>query len=131
MNRRRMFVILLIVFLTAVIIFPQTPKYPEFPSETPNEFKPTYNGFEYKRRDVMIPMRDGVKLHTVILVPNGAKNAPMLMTRTPYNATALTSHSQSIHIGPTLHYKNDLFGVYDNAADVMIEGGYIRVVQDI
>src|ERR1043166_3589634 len=101
------------------------------PSESPQEFKPTNYGFEYERRDVMIPMRDGVKLHTVILLPNGAKRAPILMTRTPYNATALTSHEQSIHLGPTLHYNNDLFGVYDNVADVMIEGGYIRVVQDI
>jgi predicted acyl esterase len=35
----------------------------------------------------MIPMRDGVKLHTVILVPKGAKGAPILLTRTPYDAT--------------------------------------------
>src|SRR5213595_3830559 len=124
MNRRRMFVILLIVFLTAVIIFPQTPKYPEFPSETPNEFKPTYNGFEYTRRDVMIPMRDGVKLHTVIIVPKGAKRAPILLTRTPYNATELTSHAASSHLGPILNG-------YDNALEVIVEGGYIRVVQDV
>ncbi len=112
-------------------VFTQTPKYPDYPSETPDNFKPTYNGFEYERRDLMIAMRDGVKLHTVILIPKGAKSAPMLMTRTPYNATALTTHSQSIHLGPTLHYNNDLFGVYDNAADVIVDGGYIRIVQDI
>ena len=47
-----------------------------YPSETPAHFKPTTVGFEYERRDVMIPMRDGVKLHTVILVPKGARNAP-------------------------------------------------------
>ena len=116
-------------------IFPQAPdqkpKYPDYRSETPDNFKPTDYGFEYERRDVMIAMRDGVRLHTVVLVPKGARSAPMLMTRTPYNATALTTHSQSIHLGPTLHYNNDLFGVYDNAADVIVEGGYIRVVQDI
>ena len=39
------------------------------PSEAPQEFKPTNYGLEYERRDVMIPMRDGVKLHTVIIVP--------------------------------------------------------------
>ena len=50
----------------------------------------------------MIPMRDGVKLHTVVLVPRGAKGAPILLTRTPYNATALTSHSQSSHLGSIL-----------------------------
>ena len=62
-------------------------------SETPAQFKPATYGFDYERRDVMIAMRDGVKLHTVILMPKGAKNAPILLTRTPYDATALTSHS--------------------------------------
>ena len=130
----RLFVAVLLVFglLNGPPSLSQTPqKYPEYPSETPDNFKPTGYGFEYARREVMIPMRDGVKLHTVILVPNGAKSAPILMTRTPYNASALTTHSQSIHLGPTLHYNNDLFGVYDNAADVIVDGGYIRVVQDI
>ena len=72
----------------------------------------------------MIPMRDGVKLHTVILVPKGAKGAPILLTRTPYDATALTSHAESAHLGPILNG-------YDNATDVIVEGGYIRVVQDV
>jgi putative CocE/NonD family hydrolase len=97
---------------------------PAYPSETPAHFQPTNAGFDYQRRDVMISMRDGVKLHTVILVPNGAKNAPILLTRTPYDATALTSHEQSSHLGPILQG-------YDNAVDVIVDGGYIRVVQDI
>src|SRR5713226_1069692 len=37
------------------------------PSETPAQFTPSTYGFDYARRDVMIPMRDGVKLHEVIL----------------------------------------------------------------
>jgi len=41
---------------------------------------------DYTRQEVMIPMRDGVKLHTVILIPHGAKGLPMLLERTPYNA---------------------------------------------
>jgi predicted acyl esterase len=36
---------------------------------------------------VMIPMRDGVKLHTVILIPKGARRAPILLTRTPYGSS--------------------------------------------
>jgi putative CocE/NonD family hydrolase len=99
-------------------------RYPDFPSEMPQKFTPTNYGYDYERRDVMIPMRDGVKLHTVILVPKGAKNAPILMTRTPYDATALTSHEYSTHLAPALEG-------YDNATDVIVEGGYIRVVQDI
>jgi putative CocE/NonD family hydrolase len=102
----------------------QTPQYPKLPSETPATFKPTNDGFEYEKRDVMIPMRDGVKLHTVIIVPKGAKRAPILLTRTPYDATGLTSHAASSHLGPILEG-------YDNATDVIVEGGYIRAVQDI
>ena len=39
---------------------------------------------EFTLNQYMVPMRDGVKLHTVILVPKGAQRAPMLLTRTPY-----------------------------------------------
>jgi uncharacterized protein len=103
---------------------PPPPKYPALPSETPASVVPPTLGFDYVRRDVMIPMRDGVKLHTVILVPQGARGAPILLTRTPYNATELTTHAHSTHLGPSL-------SGYDNATDVIVEGGYIRVVQDI
>ncbi len=104
----------------------QTPA--TLPSESPATFIPTNSGFDYDRREVMIPMRDGVKLHTVILVPKvapkGAKNLPILLTRTPYNANALTTNMQSSHLG------SSLYG-YDNATDVIVDGGYIRVIQDV
>ncbi|HEV7445265.1 MAG TPA: CocE/NonD family hydrolase, partial [Steroidobacteraceae bacterium] len=103
---------------------PPAPLYPEFPSETPAAFKPVTGSFDYERREAMIPMRDGVKLHTVILIPKGAKKAPILLTRTPYSADKLTSHADSAHLGPVLNG-------YDNAVDVILEGGYIRVVQDV
>ena len=93
-------------------------------SETPSKFEPSNHGFNDERRIVMIPMRDGIKLHTVILVPKGARNAPILMTRTPYNAIETTSHVNSSDLGPNL-------SGYDNATDVIVEGGYIRVVQDV
>src|SRR5260370_25236264 len=72
----------------------------------------------------MIPMRAGVKLRPVLLIPMGAKGAPILLTRTPYSADRLTSHAESAHLGPVLNG-------YDNALDVILEGGYIRVVQDV
>ena len=59
------------------------PQYPAYPSEMPDHLQPVTVGFDYERRDVMVPMRDGVKMHVVILVPNGAKGAPILLTRTP------------------------------------------------
>jgi putative CocE/NonD family hydrolase len=120
--------------LLGVLLFAKSPaaqtvpapaaRYPSLPSETPARFEPVTASFDYVRRDVMIPMRDGVKLHTVVLVPKGAKGAPILLTRTPYNATALTSRAQSAHLGPTLYG-------YDNATELIVEGGYIRAVQDV
>lgn len=62
----------------------QTP--PLTPDIQPNFAAPTAS-YDYVKRDVMIPMRDGVRLHTVIVIPKGAKHAPILLTRTPYNAT--------------------------------------------
>jgi len=96
----------------------------QLPSESPAKFAPVVDGFDYVKRDVMIPMRDGVRLHTMILVPKGAKNAPILLTRTPYSATAQTSHAQSGHLA-------EILNGYDNATDVIVEGGYIRVIQDV
>jgi putative CocE/NonD family hydrolase len=104
-----------------------SPQYPNLPSETPENFKPATASFDYERREVMVPMRDGVKLHTVVLVPRRAtkaRPAPILLTRTPYSADDLTSHIPSAHLGPSL------WG-YDNATEVIVEGGYIRVVQDV
>jgi putative CocE/NonD family hydrolase len=101
-----------------------SPQHPELPSETPAQFQVADNSFDYTRHEAMIPMRDGVRLFTVILIPKGAKNAPILLTRTPYDAKDLTSHAHSSHLGPILNG-------YDNATDVIVEGGYIRVVQDV
>jgi putative CocE/NonD family hydrolase len=110
--------LLALLFLTAAL------NAQTLPNETPEKFEPTYHGFDYTRREVMIPMRDGVKLYTVVLIPKGAQRAPILLTRTPYDAASLTTHTNSSHLGPSLEG-------YDNATDVIVEGGYIRVVQDI
>jgi uncharacterized protein len=97
---------------------------PSLPSETPENLRPVTDSFDYIKRDVMIPMRDGVNLHTVIMIPRGAKNAPILLTRTPYSASEQTSHGASSHLGTALYG-------YDNAVDVILEDGYIRVIQDV
>ncbi|HEV8263576.1 MAG TPA: CocE/NonD family hydrolase [Gemmatimonadales bacterium] len=71
----------------------------------------------YVRTDAMIPMRDGVKLHTVIVAPRTAAAAsaatprPILLLRSPYGANG---EAESV-----------------NRADEMGLGGYIYVFQDI
>ena len=103
---------------------PQVPQYPALPSETPAEFTAPTQDFNYVKRTVMIPMRDGTKLNTIIIVPKGVHDAPILLTRTPYDASSFVSHAESSDM-------ETILTGYDNAADVIVEGGYIRVVQDV
>jgi putative CocE/NonD family hydrolase len=102
----------------------QTPPATTLPSETPTDFHPATGPSDYQRRIAMIPMRDGTKLHTVILIPHGAAHAPILLTRTPYNADELTSYTNSAKLIGALDG-------YDNADDEIVAAGYIRVVQDV
>ncbi|WP_254600810.1 CocE/NonD family hydrolase [Caulobacter sp. S45] len=76
---------------------------------------------EYEKRVVMIPMRDGVKLYTVIMVPKGAHDAPMILTRTPYNAAKRVQRTDSPSLLASLSQGDEVF----------VRAGYIRVFQDI
>ncbi|HEY3457711.1 MAG TPA: CocE/NonD family hydrolase [Bryobacteraceae bacterium] len=90
-------------------------------SDIPKNFVAPTANYDYVKRDVMIPMRDGVKLHTVIVVPKGANNAPILLTRTPYNATKRAARNNSPHMLATLPEGDEVF----------VRDGYIRVFQDV
>src|SRR3954468_5243302 len=48
----------------------------------------------YQRRELMVPMRDGVSLYTVLIVPKGVRDAPILLDRTPYSADKATGSSR-------------------------------------
>jgi len=100
------------------------PLHAQTADERPSTVIQPTQGWNYERRSVDIPMRDGVTLHTVILIPNGAKDAPILLTRTPYNAEGMTAQQKSGRMDAVLDG-------YDNATDVIVAGGYIRVVQDV
>ena len=89
--------------------------------DIPATFTPPRDGYDYTKRDVMIPMRDGVKLHTVIVIPKGAKDAPMVLTRTPYDASKRAARADSPRMASALPLADDVFAA----------GGYIRVYQDV
>ena len=90
-------------------------------SDIPKTFHAPTAGQDYIKREVMIPMRDGVKLFTVIVVPKGAQNAPILLTRTPYNASGRTSRNNSEH----------MLAILPQGDEVFVRDGYIRVFQDV
>ncbi len=76
-----------------------------------------YHGPKYVRSEVMIPARDGVELHTVIVRPEGSDKSgpslPFLMQRTPYGVNGASFESVALS-------KSEL-----------ATSGYIFVYQDI
>ena len=77
--------------------------------------------YDYEKRVVMIPMRDGVKLYTVLIIPKAARNAPIVLTRTPYNAAKRAQAVETPYRAVALAHSDEW----------MTNEGYIRVFQDI
>ncbi|URL59052.1 CocE/NonD family hydrolase [Luteibacter flocculans] len=89
--------------------------------DIPAKFDAPTTANDYVKRVVEIPMRDGVKLHTVIVIPKNAKHAPILLTRTPYNADGRAARSDSSTMRNLLPMGDEVF----------VDAGYIRVFQDV
>ena len=94
---------------------------PQAGGDIPALFSATRRAADHDRREVMIPMRDGVRLHTLIIVPHGAAPAPVVLERTPYNAAELTQVTGSSDAAAALHPLH---------AD-LVRSQYILVVQDV
>jgi putative CocE/NonD family hydrolase len=90
-------------------------------TEIPTAFQPGVPADNYVRREVMIPMRDGVRLHTVIIIPKGLTDAPMILDRTPYNANRLTNGTGSTHAEMLVR----------QGYGTLLQNGYILVAQDV
>lgn len=77
----------------------------------------TYAKDNYTKKELMIEMRDGIKLHTTIYSPKDAsKTYPMLMMRTPYSCRPYGENEFKSKIGPNKY---------------LMEEGNIMVYQDV
>jgi uncharacterized protein len=121
MNRIISLKVLLTVTALLTIATAIRAQTPPLTPDIPKNYTAPTNSYDYVKREVMIPMRDGVKLHTVIVLAYGAKNAPILLTRTPYNASKRAERNQSPHMLDTLPQGDEVF----------VADGYIRVFQDV
>lgn len=109
---------------TAALIFTAAPALAQKSKsggDIPAEFVLPDTANDYIKREEMIPMRDGKKLYTVIVIPKNATNAPIVLTRTPYNAAKRANRSDSASMLATLPLADEIF----------VKDGYIRVYQDI
>ncbi len=86
--------------------------YPSLPTEIPEHFTPATGELSYTRTVVMIPMRDGIKLNTVIVIPKEVKHAGIILERTPYNADRFSTRARE-------------------ERDWALQAGYIHVFQDV
>jgi len=101
--------------------------------DIPAHFHPTYvpprpqhvgrppAQLQYVRREAMIPMRDGVKLYTVLIVPKAAGRFPIVLDRTPYSAKRSTA------LGPGPNPENILPPLFAE----LVRAGYIVAFQDV
>jgi hypothetical protein len=118
MKARKRLSVAVVLMATAMPVWAQTPiDTPDIPAK----FVAPNNGYDYVKRVVMVPMRDGVKLYTVIVIPKGAAHAPILLTRTPYDAASRVTREESPHMLDELPQGDDVF----------VRAGYIRVFQDV
>jgi uncharacterized protein len=114
----------LILAISILIPFGSHTRAQVFLSHVPPDpdFDYTRNGFsDFDRREEMIPMRDGVKLYTIIIVPRIEGPMPILLTRTPYGVSRRLPPEQ----GPRL--ETILIG----GDDILAGAGYICVFQDV
>src|SRR5207302_10670345 len=83
-----------------------SPRVPAIPrgGDIPKSFTAPRGEVQYIRREVTIPMRDGVKLYAVLIIPRGAGKLPIMLDRTPYSADKGTRRGT---LGPLPH--NSLF----------------------
>jgi putative CocE/NonD family hydrolase len=110
-----------VALLATLIATAASAQTPPMAPDIPAKFEPQVPNADYVKREVMIPMRDGVKLHTVIVIPKSAQHAPMVLSRTPYNASGRAARNNSPSILATV----------GQGDEVMVEAGYIRVFQDV
>jgi putative CocE/NonD family hydrolase len=102
-------------------VLPAVPKG----GDIPKTFNAPRGDFLYVRREAMIPMRDGVKLYTVLIIPRGATagaaGAPIMLDRTPYSADKATGRN----FGPL---PENILGVLSSE---LVRAGYIIAFQDV
>ncbi|MBC3930064.1 CocE/NonD family hydrolase [Undibacterium curvum] len=84
-----------------------------------NTVRERYTKYEYQ-----IPMRDGIKLFTVVYVPkDSSQTYPFLMQRTPYGS--------GVHAGGETHYGVDFYPNSLGPGRDFEQSGYIFVSQDV
>jgi putative CocE/NonD family hydrolase len=85
----------------------------------------------YSKRELYIPMRDGVKLFTIVYSPNDAsRRYPLLMTRTAYGIAPYGPESYRSVLGPNNDFAREgyIFVYQDTRGKFKSEGEFVHHV---
>ena len=109
------------ILLIALVVFTLTSfkktENKDVKRQVTTEVENTYSKDNYTKNEVMIEMRDGIKLHTTIYTPkNTSKEYPILMMRTPYSCRPYGENNFKTKVGPNKY---------------LMEEGNIMVYQDV
>ena len=84
----------------------------------------------YTKREVRVPMRDGVKLFTAIYTPKDpTRTYPILLQRTPYSVTPYGSDAFPAELGPSPRFQQEgfIFVYQDVRGRMMSEGDFVNM----
>ncbi len=79
----------------------------------------------YGKREVLVPMRDGTRLFTVIYAPREkGRSLPILLNRTPYGVAPYGPNAYPEELGPSPRFQREGFiFVYQDVRGRMMSGG--------
>src|SRR5438132_320944 len=117
----KMFALLLLASSGLACAAAPEPLFPSGGTDRPAQYVEPTDSYDYIKRTVEMPMRDGVRLHTVIVEKKGAKNAPIVLNRTPYDADSHAARNKS----------GFMKAIVPQSYDAFVDEGYIIVFQDV
>jgi hypothetical protein len=90
--------------------------------DIPQRFEAPRADFQYVRREIRIPMRDGAKLYAVLIIPRTAGKFPIMLDRTPYSADKATTRGG---FGPWPE------NILSPLSAELVRAGYIVAIEDV
>src|SRR5690606_36674462 len=84
----------------------------------------------YTKREVWIPMRDGVQLFKTVYIPKDTTNtSPILFMRTPYSVAPYGKNRNKVPLGPNMHFTREgfIFVYQDIRGKYLSEGDFVAV----
>jgi hypothetical protein len=111
--------------LTILFLISRPPAPAQNPAQNADVVKERYTKHEF-----LIPMRDGVRLFTVVYTPKDASQPyPFLITRTPYSVAPYGVDNYRASLGPSQHFEKEgfIFVYQDARGRYMSEGEFQQV----